>query len=363
MGIVVFLIMARPLRVEYPEALYHVTARGNDRRPIFAGDKSFEHFLSLLAEGMEEYEVLLHSYVLMTNHYHLVVRTLNPNLNKFMHFLNTAFTVWANKKYRRTGHLFEGRYKAIVMEEEGYLLRVTGYVHLNPVRIKGWMNRPWKERLARLKAYPWSSYSNYTVARMKPRIPLVSCQNVYGELGARTRAEGRRCFRKYITGWLQKEEEAGYGRHVRKGRLEDDGYGNPFSEIRLQSLLGGDEFRDRILGLRDGEEELSNDIVGHDAWLEKPSPEVVLNRAMAELGVSNEVRARNSRGDEPRSILMYLCKDISKCGLREVGDLFRLVPSAVSIRLKNLRQSAEKDKRLKTRIKTARESLIETFKT
>ena len=111
--------MARHLRIEYPGALYHITARGNDRRPIFETVEDRPHLLELLTEGMERYEVRLYGYVFLTNHYHLALQTEHPNLHEFMHYLNTAYTVWVNRRNHRTGHLFEGRYKAIVMEEVG----------------------------------------------------------------------------------------------------------------------------------------------------------------------------------------------------------------------------------------------------
>ena len=154
--------MARHLRVEYPGALYHVTARGNDRGAIFETVEDRVHLLEVLAEGLERFEVRLYAYVLLDNHYHAVLETEHPNLNRFMHYVNTAYTVWMNRRNRRTGHLFEGPYRAVVMEKEGYLLAVTGYVHLNPVRMRGWKTRPVAERLERVASYLWSSYGAYT---------------------------------------------------------------------------------------------------------------------------------------------------------------------------------------------------------
>ena len=133
--------MARHLRIEYPGALYHVMARGNDRRSIFETIEDRRHLLDLLTEALERYEVNLYSYVFMNSHYHLVVRTKHPNLNEFMHYLNTAYTVWSNLRNQRTVHLFEGRYKAIVMENAGYLLSATAYIHLNPVE-SGLVEKP-----------------------------------------------------------------------------------------------------------------------------------------------------------------------------------------------------------------------------
>jgi REP element-mobilizing transposase RayT len=130
--------MARPLRLEYPGAVYHVTARGNDRSAIFHTVEDRTDLLAVLSAMLDRHAVVLHAYVLMDNHFHVVVRTPHGNLSRFMHDVKTGFSVWTNKRNRRTGHVFEGRFKAIAMEEAGYLRSVSAYVHLNPVRVSGW---------------------------------------------------------------------------------------------------------------------------------------------------------------------------------------------------------------------------------
>ena len=114
-----------------------------------------------------------------------MLQTEHPNLKRLMHYLNTAYTVWTNKRNRRTGHLFEGRYKAIVMQEEGYLLSVTGYVHLNPVRVSPWRSKPIEERMKHAASYPWSRYKAYTKTMPKGAQPEISCDRAWGELGER----------------------------------------------------------------------------------------------------------------------------------------------------------------------------------
>ena len=125
--------MARPQRIEYEGAVYHVTARGNDRRAIFRDDADREHFLRALAESVERFEVRLYLFCLMTNHFHLVVETPRANLGRFMHRLQTAHTVYFNRRHRRCGHLMQGRYGARLVEKDAYILRLSRYVHLNPV--------------------------------------------------------------------------------------------------------------------------------------------------------------------------------------------------------------------------------------
>ena len=126
--------MARPLRVDYPGALYHVTARGNERKAIFRHDADREQFLAVLAHAVERYRLRLHAYVLMDNHYHLLVETPEANLSLALRHLNGVYTGAFNRAHRRVGHLFQGRFKAIVVDKESYLLELSLYIHLNPVR-------------------------------------------------------------------------------------------------------------------------------------------------------------------------------------------------------------------------------------
>ncbi|MCP4974995.1 MAG: transposase, partial [Maribacter sp.] len=128
--------MARPLRIEYPGAWYHFTCRGNERGLIFKDDTDRRVFLDMLKESLEKYKVFLHGYVLMGNHFHLNLHTPQGNLSRFAQRFNTAYTVYFNRRHRRMGHLYQGRYKAILVEKESYLLALSRYIHLNPVKIK-----------------------------------------------------------------------------------------------------------------------------------------------------------------------------------------------------------------------------------
>src|SRR5437016_13122711 len=153
--------MARPLRIEFEGAFYHVCGRGNARQSIFANDGDRTKFLQLLIESIERYDVALHAYVLMGNHYHLIAETRRANLGRWMHWLTTAYTVYFNRRHRRAGHLFQGRYKSIVVDAEGYLLSLSRYVHLNPVRGKVMGRGDPVERRKQLRGWRWSSYRRY----------------------------------------------------------------------------------------------------------------------------------------------------------------------------------------------------------
>ena len=141
--------MTRPLRIEYPNAVYHVTSRGNARNKIFLGDQDRENFLAVLDAVVKRYNWLCHAYCLMDNHYHLMIETPDANLSRGMRQLNGVYTQKYNWWHSKTGHIFQGRYKAILVEKENYLLELCRYVVLNPVRAN-MVDKP--------EEWKWSSY-------------------------------------------------------------------------------------------------------------------------------------------------------------------------------------------------------------
>lgn len=151
--------MARPLRIEYPGAVYHVTARGNARQAIFLDDEDRKSFLSILGSVVERFNWLCHAYCLMTNHYHLLIETPDSNLSQGMRQLNGVYTQAFNRRHDRVGHVLQGRFKSVLIEKESYLLEAARYVVLNPVRAKVARNpRYWK----------WCSYAATAGQRLAP---------------------------------------------------------------------------------------------------------------------------------------------------------------------------------------------------
>lgn len=141
--------MARPLRLEFPGAIYHVTARGNAQNDTFLDDEDRQLFLACLGEIVTRLNWLCHAYCLMDNHYHLLIETPEGNLSRGMRQLNGVYTQRFNRRHKRVGHLFQGRFKAIVVERDSYLLELCRYVVLNPVRAR---------MVKHIEHYPWSSY-------------------------------------------------------------------------------------------------------------------------------------------------------------------------------------------------------------
>ncbi|MCH8056115.1 MAG: transposase, partial [Deltaproteobacteria bacterium] len=145
--------MARPLRIEYPGATYHVTSRGNERKAIFRGDLDRRKFLELLSSSVEQFILQLHAYVFMDNHYHLLVETPEGGLSRAVRYLNGVYTQYFNRRHRRVGHLFQGRYKAILIDKDSYLAELSRYIHLNPWRVRSGVKDPLRYRWSSLRAY------------------------------------------------------------------------------------------------------------------------------------------------------------------------------------------------------------------
>lgn len=141
--------MARPLRIEFAGALYHVTARGNARENIYLDDAERQQFLTLLQITVDRHDWCCHAYCLMDNHYHLLIETNTPSLSKGMKFLNGTYTQYFNRRHQRVGHVFQGRFKAILVQKDSHLLELARYIALNPVRA---------QMVCSAKEWRWSSY-------------------------------------------------------------------------------------------------------------------------------------------------------------------------------------------------------------
>jgi REP-associated tyrosine transposase len=236
--------MARPLRIAWEGAWYHITARGNERGLLFLDDEDRRHLLGLLGRMSDRYHILLHVYTLMDTHYHLVLETPEANLSAGMHWLNSGYGGWFNRRHRRTGHLLEGRFKGIIVEPPRWGLELSRYVHLNPIRIRPFAldkqarrrNRlglgheedleMWNARIDCLRDYPWSSYRAYIGLEKAPE--WLHCETVLSWVGG------------------PKENcEATYQRYVEEAAREGLPQ-TPWKQLEAQVVLGSAEFRQSL---------------------------------------------------------------------------------------------------------------------
>ena len=211
--------MARRPRVFAPGILYHVIVRGNQRQKTFLGDRDYEAYLERMAKYRGKYDVSIHGYCLMPNHVHLLVETSTQPLARFMQGVQQSYTQYFNRAHNKIGHLFQGRYKAIVCEKEEYLLQLIRYIHLNPVRAK-LVRKP--------EEYKYSGHRTYLGGKSTD---LVEPTRVLEMLG------GQRGYRGFVL-----DEIAG-------------GHKEEFYEVQDQRFLGSEEFRGRVEGEEGGRAE------------------------------------------------------------------------------------------------------------
>jgi REP element-mobilizing transposase RayT len=186
--------MARPLRIEFPDAIHHVTSRGNERRDIFRDDEDRLLFLQLLGQAVKRFGWSVTAWVLMTNHFHLVIQTREPNLSRGMHWLNGTYSAAFNRRHQRSGHLLQGRFKSVLVEGANYLCEVIRYTVLNPVRA-GMVARP--------EEYRWSSYRS--TAGIDPDGDWLDRESLF-ELFDPNPAVGRQLYREFVEARVDKPE-------------------------------------------------------------------------------------------------------------------------------------------------------------
>jgi len=289
--------MARPLRLQYSGALYHITARGNERKNIYRTDEDRHVFLALLAQAIERYRLILHAYILMDNHYHLLLETTEANLSLAMRHLNGGYTTYFNRSHNRIGHLFQGRYKAILVEKESYLLELSRYIHLNPIRAK---------MKFKLDQYPWSSYQDYIGSRKVPawlnREPVLKSMN-------------ERTYRA----------QSAYKNFVEEGIRE--GVERPWENLMAQVVLGGEAFvrsiQARLKGKKDRE------VPSLRQLAERPSWEAIA-RKVEEVGAKWEALRTGRRSDPKRAVMIYLGRERGGMSLKDLGKRVGLKESSVS---------------------------------
>ncbi len=230
--------MARPLRIQYDGAVYHVTSRGNERKPIFKDKADREIFLNLLRRVNEKYHWVCHTYCLMDNHYHLVIETPQGNLSGGMRQLNGVYTQRYNRRYSRVGHLFQGRFNAILVQKESYLLEVCRYVVLNPIRAS-LVKDP--------SAWKWSSYTG-TGGLSRPN-DCLTIEWMLSQFGS-SKGDAQRRYRQFIKEGMEKD--------------------SIWKELKGQSLLGDETFI-RRLGPQMKEHQSIKEIPKRQRHLNQPS--------------------------------------------------------------------------------------------
>ncbi|MEW5784739.1 MAG: transposase [Bacillota bacterium] len=285
--------MARPLRIEYPGAFYHITSRGNERKKIFNDDYDRIKFLEILQKQSVKFGTWVHGYVLMPNHYHLIIETPNANLSAKMHGLNCSYSIYYNRRHSRIGHFLQGRYLSIIVDRDSYLMTVSRYLHLNPVRAK---------LVADPLRYHWSSYSGFIDSRFA--VPWVQYENTL-TLFSDDLEQARRRYRQYVESYLTEELE------------------NPLEGAYRRTVLGGEDFMakiEKIISESQHDQQLNefHGLISGIRGIQDPS---TLLKSVAEVFqiAVDRLFTRGRDNHQARKIAIYILKQYTTLSNREIG--------------------------------------------
>ena len=284
--------MARPLRIEYPDAYYHVSNFALDRQRVFPSDKYFEAFLASLEDTCFRLNVQVHAYCLLKDQYHLLIKTPEANLSRFMRQVDGLYTQHFQKLKKSEGSLFRGRYKAVLVQPDQYLLPLTRYIHSGVKK-------------SDLDTWPWSSYQAYT---NKAKVP----------------------------GWLVRDEAltqlsvsgpkrySAYAEYVKQG--VDEELAHFYGKKNLSSVMGDEKFKKAAKAKRTSTKVRGVSRGAHSKW--RPSCAEIVTAVAKQFKVTEESIYTAARGpgskNVPRWVAMYLCQELSAVTLQAIAKLFKL---------------------------------------
>jgi putative transposase len=307
--------MARPTRLDIQGGWYHVINRGIEGRSIFRGIASYEHFIGLMAKLPQRFGLRVHGYVLMPKHYHLQVETPRANLSRAIQWLNVSYSIWFNRKYRRSGPLFQGRFKAILHDYVSHGLTINQYIHLNPVRVRrlggheGRTGRQKDSTAAELAAarrealltYRWSSYSYYSAKQKAP--DWLTTEGVLGLVSQRG-SVGRKM--------------AAYRRELERDAALGESASDWKAELKATMLLGSDKFVERMKKRLAGNQREQTGIrkagAGSLNWKS-------ITKAVSQTWGQDWDHLQAAYGNNALGAALYFGRNYSDKTLRELGQL------------------------------------------
>lgn len=348
--------MARQLRHNVEGGWYHITTRGMGRKEIFETDRDREHFVELLSMMVERYCVVLHAYVLMDNHYHLLIETPEANASRALQWLNLSYAAWFNARHERSGPVFQARFKSIPVDGEGsWALTCSVYIHLNPVRIRslgqgkedrarekagflqeGPTREQAKARLAALRKHPWSSYHAYSGYAPKP--DWLTCDRLWRLAGQEKGADPKAGYRRYIEDYLKQG--------VEEGALEG---------LTAALAIGGTAF---IEGLRRKVPRKAGPETNARAWRRLLAFEAVV-KAVEQVKGEPWLDFADRRGDWGRDLALYVARTRSGRTLAELGTLSGMSMHGVSKAVQRICARLSEDKRLNRSLRSVMRTLQE----
>ena len=311
--------MPRPQRIEYPDAYYHVMNRGRGRKAIFHDEEYFQAFLETIKEASSRFGMEVHAYCLMGNHYHLLIKTPLGNLSRCMRHVNGVYTQRYNRLKNTDGPLFRGRFKAVLIESDAYLLQLTRYIHRNPMEVKS----PLVDELA---TYPWSSYPAYLNRTPSPL--WLNREFSYQLLGKKNRYQA---YRSFVEQGVDEEILAFYGK------------GN------LKPILGSDEFIESVLSELDINRPHFNELQNRLPTISTIVTAVAQQMEVEEESIYISARGRGS-ANSARWMALFLSREVGKHPLNDICQAFGMTHiSGVAQAVKSLNKAEVADKKLRKR--------------
>ena len=322
--------MSRPLRIEYPGAYYHVMNRGRGRRTVFPDRADYERFMALLGETCGMWGLRVHAYSLLPNHYHLLLSTPHGNLSRALRHLNGLYTQRYNRAHRTDGPLFRGRYKAILVDADSYLLQLVRYIHRNPVEAG---------MVKDSSRHPWTSHRHY-LSRDQPPAGLVK-EEVLGRF-ARSRQQALGRYKAFMS---EEVDEPTRGLYAR---------GNS------PAIWGSETFCEKIRA-RIGDRKLNDEIP--QSRHERPRPTLKqIERVVCEgyrVEGAQLYQKRRGRWNEPRNVAIYLARQRTGYPLKEIGARWGgLKYSSISSMVYAMKQRIEKDHSVRARVEEIEQALV-----
>ena len=307
--------MARPLRIQYSGAFYHITSRGNERKDIFKSDRDREKFCSYLESASSRYGAVIHAYCLMRNHYHLLLETPRGNLSEIMRHINGAYTTYYNVKRNRSGHLLQGRYKAILIDADEYAKELSRYIHLNPVRV-GAVRKP--------QEYRWSSYRNYVGENEEHEwLETVFILAYFGK----KISQSQRRYRTFVEDMVGKGE------------------GSPLKEAVASTILGSKEFVEEVSRKYLGERKKDREVPALKKLSGQTSIEEIAEAAAGIFGKEEKTA---------KKVSIYLSHRYSGQSLKTIGAHFGMSESGVAQASRRMEKKLEQDNKLKKNVELAK---------
>ena len=322
--------MSRPLRIEFPDAWYHVMNRGRRAEKIFIDSTDYQVFVELLKETAETWNVKVAAYCLISNHYHILLKTPEANISRSMRHLNGMYTQRFNRRHRIDGPLFRGRYKSIVVGADPYLLQLVRYIHKNPVKA-GLVEKPGQ--------YAWSSHKGYLSVAGK-------WDWLYKDFILSLLSPKKQDWLKLYKAFMSKEDAQSVDRIV--------------AGKKWPAMIGTDEFIDWVKGKyysgrRDEDVPEARQLI--------PEQAKIIGAVCRYYGIDGSELYKSQRGifNEPKNVCIYLMRRLRRDRLKQIGEQFQMEKySSVSSVIERMKKELNKDRKLKTRMREISELVLKS---